>query len=97
MEEKDANIWWDIVQNIVQKDIRKIYKIYERNEKLYKHKISQMEKVIPSFQYELLILTPEPETLDEEEEKGQTNVVGPLKTRITKQELVDIKGGRDDS
>jgi hypothetical protein len=49
MEEKDANIWWDIVQNIVQKDIRKIYKIYERNEKLYKHKISQMEKVIPSF------------------------------------------------
>jgi hypothetical protein len=70
MEEKDANSWWDAVQNIIQKDIRKVYKMYERNEKLYMHKISQMEKVIPSLQYEHLVLIPKPETLDEEENKG---------------------------
>jgi hypothetical protein len=29
-----------------------------------------MEKVIPSFQYELLILTLEPKTLNEEKETG---------------------------
>jgi hypothetical protein len=28
---------------------------YERNERLYKHKIPQMEKFMPSFEYELLI------------------------------------------
>jgi hypothetical protein len=44
--------------------------VYERNEKLYMHKISQMEKVIPSLQYEIFVLTPKPETLDEEENKG---------------------------
>jgi hypothetical protein len=47
--------------------------MYEKNEKLYMHKIFQMEKVIPSFQYELLILTPKPKTLDEEKERGQTD------------------------
>ncbi len=49
MEEKDAYFWWDVVQDIIQKDIGKVYRMYERNEKLYKHKISQMEKVIPLF------------------------------------------------
>jgi len=29
-----------------------------------------MEKVIPSFQYELLVLILEPKTLDKEEERG---------------------------
>jgi hypothetical protein len=33
-----------------------------------------MEKVIPSFQYELLILTPKPKTLDEEKKKGKLMV-----------------------
>jgi hypothetical protein len=47
MEKKDIDLWWDTVQDIVQKDIRKVGKMYERNEKLYRHKISQMEKVIP--------------------------------------------------
>ncbi len=51
MEKKDASFWWDVVHDIVQKDIGKVCKMYERNEKLYKHKISQMEKVIPFFQY----------------------------------------------
>jgi hypothetical protein len=49
MEKKDAYFWWDVVQDIVQKDIKKVYKMYERNEKLYRHKISSMEKVIPLF------------------------------------------------
>jgi hypothetical protein len=32
MEEKDVNLWWDVIQDIVQKDIGKVYKKYERNE-----------------------------------------------------------------
>ncbi len=84
MEEKDANIWWDVVDDIVQKDIRNICKIYAKSEKLYKHDISHMEKVIPLFQYELLILTQEPKTLYEEEENGHTNDVEPLEIGTTK-------------
>ncbi len=57
MKEKDADLWWDVVQDIVQKDIRKFCRMYERNEKFYRHKISQMEKVIPFFQYEPQVLT----------------------------------------
>jgi hypothetical protein len=41
--------------------------MYERIEKLYKHKIFQMEKVLPSFQYEPLVLTRGLETSNEEE------------------------------
>ncbi len=77
MEEKDVDLWWDAVQDIVQKDIGKVYRMYERNEKLYMHKISQMEKVIPSFQYEPLVFISKPETSDEEENKGNTDGVGP--------------------
>jgi hypothetical protein len=33
--------------------------------RLYKHKISQMEKVMPSFEYEPLVMSPELETLDD--------------------------------
>jgi hypothetical protein len=40
--------------------------MYERNEKLYTDKISHMEKVIPSFQYEPLIFTLELATPYEE-------------------------------
>jgi len=40
MEEKDENVWWDAVQDIVQKDIRKVCRKYEKNERLYKHMIS---------------------------------------------------------
>jgi len=97
MEEKDVDLWWDAVQDIVQKDIGKVYKMYKRNEKLYMHKISRMEKVIPFFQYEPLVLTLESKTLDEEEERGQTDGVGPSKTRTIKEEPVDLKGGRDSS
>ncbi len=67
MEEKDAYLWWDVVQDIVQKDIGKVFKMYEKNGKFYMHKISQMEKVIPLFQYVLQVLNSEPETSNEEE------------------------------
>ncbi len=35
MEEKDVDLWWDALQDIVQKDIGKVYRMYEKNEKLY--------------------------------------------------------------
>jgi len=85
MEEKDANLWWDIVvKDIVQKDIGKVYRKYERNERLYKHMISQMEKIMPLFEYEPLIMSPKLKTLDEEEDKRDTNGVGPLGTKVIK-------------
>ncbi len=49
IEEKDVDLWWDGVHDIIQKNIGKICRLYEKNEKLYMHKILQMEKVIPSF------------------------------------------------
>ncbi len=52
MEEKYVDLWWDVIQDIVQKDIGKVYKRYEINERLYKHMISRMEKVMPTFKYE---------------------------------------------
>ncbi len=58
MEEKYADMWWDVVQDIVQKDIGKVCKRYERNERLYRQKVSQMEKVVPTFEYEPLVLSP---------------------------------------
>jgi hypothetical protein len=44
IKKKDVDLWWDAMQDIVQKDIRKACKMYERNEKLYMHKIFHMEK-----------------------------------------------------
>ncbi len=62
MEEKDADLWGGAMQDIVQKDIGKVCRRYERNERLYMHRVSQIEKVIPSFKYEPLILSLELET-----------------------------------
>jgi hypothetical protein len=56
-----------------------------------------MEKVIPSFQYEPLVLVPKPGTLDEEEKKGNIDGVGPLWTRTEEEEPTYIKGRRDSS
>ncbi len=81
MEEKDVDLWWDAMQNVVQKDIRKAYKMYERNEKLYTDKISHMEKVIPSFQYEPLIFTLELATPYEEKQRGNINGARPSRIR----------------
>ncbi len=71
--------------------------MYERNEKLYKHQIFQMEKIIPSFQYEPLVLIPEPETSNEEENRGHTNGTGPSWTIIEKEDPTNLRGGRDSS
>jgi hypothetical protein len=57
MEEKHVDLWWDVVQHIVHKGIRKVYIRYERNEMLYMHMIFQMEKVMPSFEYEPLVFS----------------------------------------
>jgi hypothetical protein len=43
-----------------------------------------MEKVMPSFEYEPLILFLEPKTSNEEENKGNTDGAGPSDTKTTK-------------
>jgi hypothetical protein len=76
MEEKDVNLWWDF---------GKVCKKCERNERLYKHKISQMEKIMPSFEYEPLVLFLECETSNEEEDKRDTHGARPLGTRVVEE------------
>ncbi len=93
MEEKDVDLWWDAIQDIVQKDIRKVCKKYERNGRLYRHMISQMEKIMPSFEYEPLVLSPEPETLDEEEDRRDTNGARPC--TIVEEEPRNLRGRKD--
>jgi hypothetical protein len=41
-----------------------------------------METVMPLFEYGPLALSPELEISDEEENKGDTNGVGPLSTKV---------------
>lgn len=53
-----------------------------------------LEKIMPSFECEPLSLFLELETLDEKEDKGDIDGVGPLGIRITK-EPWDRKGGKD--
>jgi hypothetical protein len=69
MEEKDLDLWWDVIQDIIQKDLEKVYRNYERNERLYKQMISQVENVMPPFEYEPLVLFIEPETSNEEKKQ----------------------------
>ncbi len=57
----------------------KVYRKYERNERFYKHRIFQMEKVIPLYEYEPLVLFPEQKTSNEIKEKGDTNGASPCK------------------
>ncbi len=49
---------------------------------------------MPPFEYECLVLSLKLETLDEEENKGDTDGVGPLGTRVVK-EPRDLRGGKD--
>ncbi len=56
-----------------------------------------MEKIIPSFQYKPLVLAPELETSNEEEEKRHIDGVGWLETKTTEDEPTNLKGGRDSS
>ncbi len=56
MEEKDVDLWWDAIQDITKKDIGKVCRKYQKNERLYRHRIFRMEKIMPSFEYEPLVL-----------------------------------------
>jgi hypothetical protein len=56
MEEKDAHLWWDVVQDIVHKDIGKVCIKYEKNERLHRHMIFHMEKAMPLFECEPSVL-----------------------------------------
>ncbi len=58
------------------------------------HRISQMENDIPSFEYKPSILSLEPKTSNEEENKGNTDGAGLSSTRIKKEELRDLRGGK---
>jgi len=84
MEEKYADLWWDVVQDIVPKDIGKVSRKYERKERLYKHMIFQMEKVMPSFEYEPLVLFPKLDTSNEEKNRGDIDGTKPSSTKVVK-------------
>jgi hypothetical protein len=94
MEEKDEDLWWDVIHDIIQKTIGKVCKRYEKNEKLHRHMISQMEKVMPTFEYEPLVFSPKLETLDEEEDRNNTNGARPSSTKTTEEELGDFRKKR---
>jgi len=57
MDKKDVDLWWDVVQDIVQKDIGNICRRYERNKRFYMHRTFRMENVISSFEYEPLVFS----------------------------------------
>jgi hypothetical protein len=94
MEDKYVDLWWDVIQDIIQKDIGKVWKKYERNERLYKHMIFQMEKIMPPFEYEHLVLSLELETSDEEEDIGDTDGACPSVTIVT-EEVGNLIGEKD--
>jgi hypothetical protein len=54
-----------------------------------------MEKVMLAFEYEPLILSLEPKTSNQEEDKGNNDGVRPLRIRMIEEELGDLRGGRD--
>ncbi len=56
--------------------------------------ISQMEKIMPLFEYEPLILSPKLKTSNEEEDRRDTNGAGPSCTKIVEQPR-DFRGGKD--
>jgi hypothetical protein len=53
-----------------------------------------MEKVMPSFEYEPLILSPKPKTSNEEENRGDTDGVTPSSIGVSK-EIGYFRGGND--
>jgi hypothetical protein len=75
--------------------IGKVCKRYEKNERLHMHMISQMEKVMQTFEYEPLVFSPKPRTSYEEEDRGNTNGARPSSTKTIEKELGDFKGGKD--
>jgi hypothetical protein len=57
--------------------------------------IFQMEKVMPTFECEPLVLFPELEILDEEEDRGDIGVAGPSTIRTPEEELGDLRRGKE--
>jgi hypothetical protein len=53
-----------------------------------------MEKVMPSFEYEPLILSPKLETSYEEEDKGDIDGARPSNIKVVEQ-VGDLRGGKD--
>jgi hypothetical protein len=53
-----------------------------------------MEKVMPLFEYEPLVFSLELETLDEEEDRDDTNEVGPSSIKVV-EEPRNLRGGKD--
>jgi hypothetical protein len=53
-----------------------------------------MEKVMPSFEYEPLVLSLKPKTLDDEEDRGDTYGASSSRIRVV-EELGDLIGGKD--
>jgi len=47
--------------------------------------ISRMEKNMPSFEYEPLIMSPKLETSNEEKDRGDTNGARPSSTRVVEE------------
>jgi hypothetical protein len=93
MEEKNVDLWWDAIQDIIQKDIGKVCRNYERNERLYIQNIFHMETIMLLFEYGHLALSLELKTSDEEENRGDTYGVGSLSTKII--EPRNRRGGKD--
>jgi hypothetical protein len=56
-----------------------------------------MEKVIPSFQYEPLVLPPKLKTSNEEEERGNNDGAKPSGIRIKEEEPAYLRGRKDSS
>jgi hypothetical protein len=54
-----------------------------------------MEKLMPSFKYEPLIMSPELETSNEEEDKRNIDGAKPSFIRTLEEELGDLRGGKD--
>jgi hypothetical protein len=58
MEKIDAKIWWDVVYDIIQKDIGKICRRYEKNESCTSIRYFKWRSCMPSFEYEPFIFSP---------------------------------------
>ncbi len=48
-----------------------------------------------AFEYEPLVFSLEPKTLDEKKDKGDTSGAGPSNTRTIEEELGDLRGGKE--
>jgi hypothetical protein len=53
-----------------------------------------MERIMPSFEYEPLVMFPKLKTLDEEENRGDTDGARPIGTKVVDQ-LGNLRGGKD--